>query len=237
VSTPPTCHEIADGIYRFSTHLPGLMTPQGLTVNQFLVVADEPLLFHTGFRSMSSSVSSAVARIIPLDQLRWISFGHVEADECGGLDQLLAAAPGADVALPTRCYEFAARDLTDRPAYAVAPRRALDLGGRLLRFVPTPHVPHNWESHVVFEEATTTLFCGDLLLQSGPAPATDDSAVARALDARDIGGVADAAAMAATLRKLADLEPQTIAAMHGSAFVGDGAGALREASVGWGGAS
>ena len=91
------CDEIADGIFRLSTHVPEVAPPAGFTFNQFLILADQPLLFHCGGRGLFPLVSQAVARVMPIDRLRWISFGHVEADECGSMNQWLAAAPQARV--------------------------------------------------------------------------------------------------------------------------------------------
>ena len=147
--------EIADGIYRISTFLPAI-GPDGFTVNQFLVVADEPLLFHTGLRAMFPSVVTTVARVLPVPRLRWISFGHVEADECGAVNLLLAVAPHAEVAYGPVDAAVALDDLCDRPPRSLAPDEALDLGGRRVVAIPTPHVPHNREAQVLLEETTKT---------------------------------------------------------------------------------
>ena len=90
-------NEIADGIYRISTFVPEV-GPTGFTFNQFLVDAEEPLLYHTGARGMFPLVSEAIATVMPVERLRWIMFGHFEADECGAMNQWLAAAPSAQVA-------------------------------------------------------------------------------------------------------------------------------------------
>src|SRR5215211_7944336 len=84
--------EIADGIYRLSTFVPEIAPPAGFTFNQFLVLGDEPLMFHTGLNR------DALSRIIPPDRLRWIAFGHYEADECGAMNEWLAVAPNAQAA-------------------------------------------------------------------------------------------------------------------------------------------
>ncbi len=80
-------HEVADGIYRISTPVPVGDIPEGFTFNQYLVLDDEPLLFHTGPRRLFAGVREAVTRLLPVEQLRWVGFSHVEADECGSLNE------------------------------------------------------------------------------------------------------------------------------------------------------
>jgi len=210
-------HEIADGIYRFSTCVPDA-APGGFTFNQFLVKADEPLLFHTGPRRMFPLVSEAIARIIPLARLRWIAFGHVESDECGAMNELLAAAPHAQVAHGAIGCMVSLEDLCDRPPRKLADGEVIDLGGKRVRHIDTPHVPHNWEARVLFEETTKTLFCGDLFTHAGDGPAlTTDDIVAPALAAEEIfHATALSVVTAPTIRGLAKLEPRTLALMHGS---------------------
>jgi flavorubredoxin len=77
--------EIADGVYRLSTYAPDA-APGGLSFNQFLLKSEEPLLFHTGPRAMFATVSEAIGRVLPVESLRWITFGHVESDECGSMN-------------------------------------------------------------------------------------------------------------------------------------------------------
>lgn len=163
--------EIADGIYRLSTFFPDV-GPDGFTINQFVLDADEPLLYHTGLRGMFPLVSEAVSRIVPLERLRWIAFAHVEADECGAVEQFLAAAPNAQVAHGATGCMVSLDDMISRQPRALGDGEVLELGGkelraRRVRHVDTPHVPHNWESRVLFEESTGTLLCGDLLSQTG----------------------------------------------------------------------
>ena len=167
-------HEIADRIYRLSTCVPDA-APGGFTFNQFLVDADEPLLFHTGPRRMFPLVSEAVARILPLERLRWIAFGHVESDECGAMNEFLAAAPRAEVAHGALGCMVSLDDLCDRPPRKLADGEVIDLGGKRVRHIDTPHVPHNWEARVLFEETTGTLFCGDLFTHAGDGPAITDA--------------------------------------------------------------
>jgi flavorubredoxin len=223
-----TTHEIADGVYRLSTFLPTVI-PGGLTFNQFLIDGDEPLLFHCGMRSLFTSVSGAAARIIPLRRLRWIIFGHLEADECGAMNQWLAVAPGAHVAQGGRPCEVSLRDLADRPPRPLSDGEVLDNGGHRLRLIPTPHVPHAWDAHVLYDETTSTLFCGDLFTQPGESPAIVHAAdiVTPALAAGDLyHGTCLTSATAPTVRRLAGLSPRTLAPMHGPAHAGDCAAAL-----------
>src|SRR5689334_16877070 len=160
--------EIADGLFRFSTFVPAIAAPAGFTFNQFLLVADEPLLFHCGLRGMFGTIAEAVRRVMPLDRLRWITFGHVEADECGSMNDWLAIAPQAQVAHGQIACDVQLADLADRPPRVLANAEVIDVGGgRKLRYVDTPHVPHCWDAGVLFEEASGTLLCGDLFTQLG----------------------------------------------------------------------
>ena len=227
--------EVADGIYRVSTYLPDGVASHGLTINQFLVLADEPLLFHAGLRTTFPETVAAVGRLIPVDRLRWLSFGHVEADECGAMNHYLAAAPRLEVAFGSLGCRVSLQDMADRPPRSLAPGEALDLGGRRVVAVPTPHAPHNLEAQVLYEETTGTLLCGDLFTQLGPAPAvTTDSLIEAALDAEKVLRTAPPGdAVPRALEHLAGLEPCTLAVMHGSSFEGDGGAALRELALAW----
>jgi flavorubredoxin len=219
--------EIADGIYRISTFVPDL-TPDGFTFNQFVVRAEEPLLFHTGARALFGAVSQAVSRIVPVASLRWITFGHVESDECGSVNQWLAAAPRAQVAHGAIGVMVSLNDLCDRPPRALENGEVLDLGGKRVRHFDTPHVPHNWEARVLFEETTKTLFTGDLFTHTGNgSPVTESDVVGAAKRGEEtFRASCYTPETAPTIRKLADLRPTTLALMHGSSFRGDGAKAL-----------
>jgi flavorubredoxin len=166
-----TVQEIADGIYRFSTHVPQIVPPAGFTFNQFLVKGDEPFLFHCGHRQMFPQLSAVLARVMPVDQLRWTSFGDVEADESGAMNQWLAAAPRAEIAFGRTGCMVSVNDLADRPPRPLADGEVVDLGGRRLCYLSTPHVPHNWESGLFYEEEAGTLLCGDLFTHLGNGPA------------------------------------------------------------------
>jgi flavorubredoxin len=213
--------EIADRIYRVSTHVPDI-GPTGFTFNQFLVDADAPLLFHTGPRAMFPLVADAIAKILPIERLRWITFGHVEADECGGMNLLLAAAPDAQVAHGAMGCMVSVNDLADREPLPLGPGQVLDLGGKQIRNIDTPHVPHGWDAHVLYEESTGTLFCGDLFTHFGDGPAlTDGDIVDAAMQAEDaFRSTALTPATAPAMRELAALEPRVLALMHGSSYNG-----------------
>ena len=222
-------NEIAAGVYRFSTWLPDVAPPAGFTFNQFLIDGEEPMLFHTGHRRMFPRVSAAVARVTPLDRLRWISFGHWEADESGAMNEWLAVAPNAQVAHGQLGCNISINDAADRPPRALAQDEVIDLGGKRMRWIATPHVPHGWEAGVFYEETARTLFCGDLLTHAGdPAPITEGDVLTPAIETeRLFRSMTMAPSTGATLRRLAELSPTTLAIMHGSSFSGDGGGVLR----------
>ena len=221
-------HEIADGVYRLSTFV-NAVTPDGFTFNQFLIDADEPMLFHTGMRGLFPLVSAAVARVMPLERLRWIGFGHVEADECGSMNAWLAASPRAQVAYGQLGCDVSLNDLADRPPRALADGEVLDLGGKRMRWLDTPHVPHGWEAGVFYEETAGMLFCGDLFTHGGdPEPLTTADVLGPAIEMEQASRfMTHAPATAATLRRLAELSPRTLALMHGASYAGDGGAALR----------
>ena len=221
-------HEIADGIYRLSTFVAEVL-PSGLTFNQFLVLGDEPLLFHCGPRRMFPLVREAMARVVAPEQLRWITYGHFEADECGSLNEWLAAAPRAEAAQGVIGCGVSLSDFADRPPRMLADGEAIELGGgKRLRFIDTPHTPHGWDAGLLFEEQTGTLLCGDLFTQPGDSePLVETEIVSRAIETEDIFGYSALnPGMGGTLRRLAQLAPTTLALMHGPAFRGDGGAAL-----------
>lgn len=219
--------EIASGVFRLSTFIPQV-EPGGLVFNQFLIKGEEPLLFHTGMRGLFPLVREAIAKLMPPEQLRWITFGHYEADECGAMNEWLAIAPQAQVAHGMIAVMVSLNDQADRAPRMLRNGEVLDLGGKRARYIDTPHVPHGWEAGLVYEETTGTLLCGDLFTQYGEAPAASESdIVGPAIAGEDIANYSALnPAMGATLRKLADLKPRTLALMHGPAFTGDCAGAL-----------
>jgi flavorubredoxin len=220
--------EIAPDVLRFSAFVTEIAPPAGFTFNSFLVRGEEPLLFHAGARWLFPGLSAALARVLPLERLRWLSFGHVEADECGAMNLWLAAAPRAEVVHGHLACMVSLNDLADRPPRALADGEVLDLGGKRLRWCDTPHVPHGWEAGVFHEESGGTLLCGDLFSHVGRGPAlTRDDIVGPAAAAEEAFlASAITPATAPTLRRLASLAPGTLALMHGSSFAGDGAAAL-----------
>lgn len=222
-SSPPTTQS-----YRLSTCVPEVAPPAGFTFNQFLIAADEPLLFHTGPRGMFPLVAEAVAKIVPVESVRWITFGHVESDECGSMNMWLTAAPQSQVAHGALGCMVSLDDMCDRPPRGLANAEVIDLGGKRVRHIDTPHVPHGWEARVLFEETTGTLLCGDLFshLGDGPALVTGD-VIDPAMQAEAIFRSSSMAPDTAdVMRRLGDLNPSTLAIMHGSSYSGDGSKAL-----------
>ncbi len=220
--------QIGDGIYRLSTYVPEIAAPAGFTFNQYLIDAKEPLLFHTGPRRMFPAVSAAFETVLPARKLRWISFGHVESDECGAMNLWLEAAPEAQVVHGHTACMVSLNDLASRPPRVLDNHEVIDIGGKRVRYIDTPHVPHAWESGIIYEETTGTLFCGDLFAHVGRGAAvTNDSIVEPAIAAeKAFRSTSLTPATAPTIRALAGLKPQRLAVMHGSCYAGDCAAAL-----------
>ena len=211
--------EIADGIHQLSTFVGA---PVGF--NQYLIAADEPLLFHTGMRQLFPVVSAGVSKVLRAEMLRWVSFGHVEADECGSMNDWLAIAPDATVAQSEIGCMVSIGDLADRQPRPLADGEKLDIGGHIVQWFDTPHVPHAWEAGVLYDATTKTLFCGDLFTRFGDYEASNsDDIVGPAVQAEDDapGSLSLHPSSAAIIRKLAELEVETLALMHGPAFTGD----------------
>jgi flavorubredoxin len=219
--------EIAERIYRLSTFLPAV-GPSGLTFNQFLIDAGEPLLFHCGQRALFPAVSQAVARVMDVRRLRWIAFSHVEADECGALGEWLAAAPEATVTHGAIGCAIWLNDQAPRPPRALADGEVLDLGGRRVQRLDTPHVPHCWDAGLLYEETTGTLFSSDLFTHVGdPAALTEGDILGPAMAAeKQFGYTGVTPATGATIRRLAQLGLRTLAVMHGSSYTGAAAPVL-----------
>jgi flavorubredoxin len=226
-----TIDEIASNIFRISTFVPDI-GPTGFTFNQFLLNDERPLLFHTGHRSMFPSVRQAIERVTPVDRLNWIAFGHVESDECGAMNEFLAAAPMATVAHGALGCLVSINEMADRPPRGLANGEVIELGAMRVRHIDTPHVPHGWDARVLFEETTGTLLCGDLFTHLGQGPAvTAGDIVGPAMEAEAMfRSTALAPDTAETMRRLSDLSPITLALMHGSSFNGDAAKALVDLS-------
>lgn len=227
--------EVADGIYRINTPLD---IPGGaFSFNQYLIADEQPLLFHTGGRRLFPLVREAVSRVLDPTTLRWISFSHVESDECGSLNEWLAIAPNAQPLCSSVAAMVSVNDLADREAKAMADGETLQLGRHTVQWLDTPHLPHGWETGYLAESSTNTLFCGDLFTQPGRGEA--------ALTESDILGPSEAfrAAMdyysdskraRPLIEKLAALKPSTLAVMHGSAWRGDGGALLLELAKAFG---
>lgn len=221
-------YEIGDGIYRIST--PVAMDGGGFTFNQFLIADQEPLLFHTGPRKMFPLVREAVATILPVEKLRYISFSHVEADDCGSLNEWLAAAPQAVPLCGFVAALVSISDLADRAPRAMADGELISLGKHSVRWLDAPHLPHAWECGFLMEEKTKTLLCGDLFTQGGSdLPPVTESDILEPSEAfrRPMDYFSHTKNVAALIAKLAALNPTTLACMHGSSWRGDGARLLR----------
>ena len=222
-----TVDEIAPGIYRMSTFVSEI-GPTGFTFNQFLLDDDEPLLFHTGHRSLFPSICGAIEKVLPVSSLRWITFGHVESDECGAMNEFLTVAPNSQVAHGALGCMVSIAEMADRPPRALANGEVIEIGAKRLRHIDTPHVPHGWEARVLYEETTRTLLCGDLFTRLGDGPPiTDDDIVGPAMEAEGLFRYSSLTPeTAVVMRTLGDLAPAALGLMHGSSFRGDGKKAL-----------
>lgn len=221
-------HEIADGIYRINT--PVAIPGGGFTFNQYLIADDEPLLFHTGPRKMFPLVREALASVLPVERLKYIAFSHVEADECGSLNDWLAAAPRSVPLCGAVAAMVSIGDLADRAPRALADGETLSLGRHRLRWIDAPHLPHAWECGFLTEESTRTLLCGDLFTQGGTdMPALTEADILGPSEAfrRQMDYFSHTRFAAGLIGKLAATRPATLACMHGSAWRGDGAALLR----------
>lgn len=236
IQSGTTIHEIEDGIYRISVPVP----EANFSYNQFLVVDDEPLLFHTGLRAQFPLVSGAIKHVMPLERLRYVAFSHFESDECGALNHFLGAAPNA-VAVASRVAVLTSlADFSDRPPRALADGEQVALGRRTVQWLDTPHLPHGWETGYLYESSTRTLFCGDLFTHGGAnaTPLIESDLLVPAEDFR-LGfpaalGIPDSYGFSRDARmhieKLAATNPRTLAVMHGSSWrgrEGEGAALLR----------
>jgi flavorubredoxin len=218
--------EIAPQIYRFSTFRP----ESGIVFNQFLIDADEPLLFHTGQKWLFAQLRETMARVMDPTRLRWITFGHYEADECGAMNDWLRVAPQATIAHGTIGCRTSINDQADRPPKPLTDGDVLDLGSKRVRYLATPHVPHGWDAGLIYEETTQTLFCSDLFTRLGDdGVLTDSDIVSPALSMEDHGhATALTPQTAPTMRRLAELPIARLALMHAPTYTGDGSRALND---------
>ena len=224
-----TIEEVADSIYRISVPVP----EADFSFNQYLVVDEEPLLFHTGLRMTFPLVRDAIATVMPVEKLRHLAFSHFESDECGALNQFLALAPQAAPVCSRVAAMTSVGDFSDRPPLALSDRQTLSLGRKTVEWFDTPHLPHGWEAGYLFERTTATLFCGDLFTHGGAAgPALTSSDLVGPSEAFRHGfsaqtGLPDSYGMTRDARphleKLASTNPRLLAVMHGSAWAGSGA--------------
>ena len=222
-------HEVAEGIYRINTPVV-FEGGGGFSFNQYLLVDDESLLFHTGPRKMFPLVREAVASVLPVERLRYIAFSHVEADECGSLNEWLVAAPRSVPLCGKVAAMLSISDLADRAPRALADEELLLLGKHSVRWLDTPHLPHAWECGFLMEERTRTLLCGDLFTQGGAdLPPVTESDILGPSEAfrHTMDYFSHTKNVGVMLERLASTEPTTLACMHGSAWRGDGAKLLR----------
>jgi len=229
--TGTTIDEIADGIFRISTPVPPSDSmPTGFTFNQFLIVDDAPLLYHTGLRQLFPLTRDAIASIMPVKKLRYVAFSHYEADECGALNDFLNAAPQAVPLCGDVAAMVSVSDTADRPPQAMADGDTVDLGRHHVTWIATPHLPHGWECGHLYESTTGTLFCGDLFTQVGHdhPPVTESDILDPSEQARAMFDYYSHTKNAtALIDKLAAVEPKLLACMHGASWRGDGATLLR----------
>jgi flavorubredoxin len=227
-----TVNEIAPDFYRISTYIP----EAELQFNQFLIDDDEPVLFHTGMKVLFPLVREAVATVIDPSTIRWISFSHFEADECGSLNEWLQIAPNAKAACSVVGAMVSINDFAIRPAKEMNDGEVLNTGTYRFRYLSTPHVPHCWEAGLLFEETKGTLLSSDLFHQCGDVEASTESDVIerarKTLIDYQAGPLANYMPYTkhtdGIMQRLAELKPQTIAPMHGSTYVGDGEKALKD---------
>jgi flavorubredoxin len=228
VATGTRIDEVDDQLFRISTPVENV--PGGFSFNQYLLIDDEPLLFHTGPRGLFESVRAAIAHVMPVERLRWLAFSHVEADECGALNALLAAAPKAQPLCSSIAAIVQMNDLADRAPRALQDGETLSTGKRTLRWLDTPHLPHGWECGYLFDATARVLFCGDLFTQPGlgqtPVTEADVLAPSEAFRAQ-MDYFSYSRRTPELIEKVAATSPRLLACMHGAAWRGDGASALR----------
>ena len=220
--------EIANGIFRIST--PVSVVPGGFTFNQYLIIDEQPILFHTGPRRMFPLVRDSINAVLPVERLRYISFSHYEADECGALNEFLAAAPHASPLCGRIAAIVSIGDIADRPPRAMSDDESLSLGTHVVRWFDTPHLPHAWECGFLMEETTRTLLCGDLFTQGGAThDALTEADILEPSEAfrRQMDYYSHTKNARKMIERLAATRPSTLACMHGPAWRGDGANLLR----------
>jgi flavorubredoxin len=226
-----TIDEIARDTYRISIAMPPSVIPGGFSFNQYLVVDERPLLFHTGPRKLFGLVRAQIEKVMPASRLRYIAFSHVEADECGSLGEFLAIAPESQPVCSAVAAMISIRDMVEVEPMAMADEQALDLGRHKLVWQSTPHLPHGWECGYFYDATAKTLFCGDLFTQpgTGDRPLVSDDILSSSEAFRhQMDYYSHTRNAPALIDKLAQLRPELLACMHGSAWAGDGAQQLRK---------
>lgn len=221
--------EVANGIYRINT--PMDVIPGGFSFNSYLVLDDEPTLFHTGYRKLFPLTQEAISKVMPIEKLRWIGGSHFEGDEFGALNDLLTVAPnatpfGSEVGVLTNISDYAVRD-----PRGLADGEEFSIGNRKLQWIYTPHIPHGWDCGVLFDASTQTLLCGDLFTQPGAnlPPVTESEILTASESMRGMMDYfAHSTGTATSFQRLAALRPAMLACQHGSAYRGDGAALLHE---------
>jgi flavorubredoxin len=223
--------EIADGIHRISTPVPPEVVPGGFTFNQYLIVDDAPMLYHSGPRKLFPLVRDAIASVIPVRSLRYIGLSHFEADECGSLNEFLEDAPEAEPLCGGIAKMVSVDDVALRPARGLADGEELSLGRHVVRWIDTPHFPHGWECGHLFDTTTRTLFCGDLFTQGGaehPAVTREDVLDPSEGMRSTLDYFSHTRHTRALAEKVAATSPGLLACMHGAAWEGDGGALLRQ---------
>ena len=222
--------EVAPDLYRISIAMPPEFIPGGFSFNQYLLLDEQPLLFHTGPRRLFGLVSECIKTVLPLDQLKFIAFSHVEADECGALPEFLAVAPNAQPVCSDIAAMVSIRDLVDVEPIGLVDGQRLSTGRHQLIWQSTPHLPHGWECGYLFDETSRILFCGDLFTQGGATNKPlvhEDLVESSEAFRRKMDYFSHSIHAPVLLEKLAVLKPETLACMHGSAWSGDGSAHLR----------
>ncbi len=225
-----TVTEIAPGIHRIATSVPPKHFPGGFSYGQFLIMDKEPLLFHCGGRRLFPCTLRGIEELLPISELRWLSFGHGESDESGAMNEILTAAPDCEVVVGQMLANLVVADAAIRPPRVLQHRETMKLGEREIMWLDTPHLPHNWEAGLLFETTSRILMCGDLFTQFGeehpPLTTEDILAPSEAVRAR-VPFYSNPNGARPILEELADLKPAYLATMHGPTWQGDGATMLR----------
>ncbi len=210
--------EIASGIYRVSAY----HEPWRSSVNQYLLAGDEPVLISTGMRSCFDATWNAIGSVLDPASLRAILVLHFESDECGALNDYLAAAPGAVPLASMRTTMASLADFAIRPVRGVGDGEVVSAGAHGLRIIETPYV-HAWDGIVVVEERTNVAFTGDLFLQPGQGEAItrDDRSALSVQLYRTFYGTPPEVPLQRALDRIEAAAPVMIAPGHGSVLAGN----------------